>query len=169
MSGMEAALPYIAFATTGLSTAATIIGQNQQAAAKEAAAESTAKSLEIQAGQERAAAQKRASEERRQANIATQNLQASAAASGAGASDIGVIDVAQGIVSEGEYRSLMQLYEGEQSARNLQNQASIERTNAKNESGSPLFRAASTILDSGTSYLSKYKRNPSGKLTWGGI
>lgn len=136
-----------------LSAGSTIIGQIQQASATDAASKATAKSLEIQAGQERAAAQMRAKEERRQAEKVTSDIQAAAAASGAGASDIGVTALSEKVAGEGEYRSLLQMYQGEQAARNLESQASVKRFEAKSAKKQLPFQIGSTIIGAGTSYL----------------
>lgn len=144
-------------ATTMLGTTVMSAGsQMAQADANNKIAAANAKSAENAAKQERAAAQRNASEERRRAAIASSNLQAAAAASGAGASDAGVIDLEEDIAEEGEYRALMQIYQGEQSARNNLSQASSIRYKAQSESDQLPYKIGSTIMDFGTKSLNSY-------------
>jgi hypothetical protein len=91
--------------------------------------------MDIAAGQERAASQRNAAEERRQSNIALSNATAAAAASGGGATDPSVITTKLNLAREGEYRSLMRLYEGEQTARNYENQGAVKTVRGAAESG----------------------------------
>lgn len=87
-----------------------------------------ARQLKTQAGQERAAAQRRAEEEQRQARIAESRAIALAAASGAGgASDPGVARLLSQLGEEGEYRSLLALFEGESLARGLELDAKVRK------------------------------------------
>ena len=96
-------------------------------------AEIEAKQLERMAGQERSAGQRRASEERRRLRFAQSRLQAVAAASGGGAITPTTETLMGALESEGAYRSLFALYEGEEVAAGRQVQASAARYGGASE------------------------------------
>lgn len=128
------------FAAAGLSLVGTVMqasAQSQQADAMRAqglanqnAADYTARSMEIQAGQERAVAQRKAIAQRRQEGLVQSRAQALAAASGAGASDPTIISNDSLITREGELGVMTSLYQGEQSAQNLETGATLKRYEA---------------------------------------
>lgn len=95
-----------------------------QYAGEYANAEYTAAQLRQNAGQMQAAAQRNAiSQERNTKYILSQGL-AQAAASGGGASDPTVVNAFAQLAGEGAYRKAVALYEGEDKARALKDQAS---------------------------------------------
>lgn len=160
-------LAYMAGASLAMSaigTGLSVAGQMQSADAAEASAKRASQVAAVEAGQKRAVAQKQASEERRQGRIASSNLQAAAASSGMSASDIGVIDLEQDIAGEGEYRSMMRLYEGEQAAQNIITQGQSDSMMYKNKAsearwgaGGTALSGMSSIMSSGMDAYDKYK------------
>lgn len=86
-----------------------------------------AQQKEIQAGQERAASQRTAAGKRKEAALMGSRGLAVSAASGAGALDPTVVNLLGDIEAEGEYQALMDMYGGEQSARNLESGAELSR------------------------------------------
>lgn len=141
----------LAVAGSALSAGGTILGAKSEA--KQLRSE--ADQLEIQAGTERASSQRRAMEERRQARLVSSRALAVAAASG-GASDPTVVNMMADIEGEGEYRALSALYEGNEEAIGLENQARARRKEAKNVKKASYLKAGSTILQAGSSLASRY-------------
>lgn len=126
------------------------------------AAEYEAQQLEQNAGQQQAAAQRAATEERRMANLAASRALAVAAASG-GASDPTVVNLMARIQGEGAYRSMMELYGGEDRARLMRAQAASTRRggqmfneDAQRASKAAKFGAFSTVMKGSSSLYEKY-------------
>lgn len=140
-------------ASTLVSAVGTIAAGN----AADNAAQYEAEQLESRAGQERAAAQRRAIEQRRQARLVQSRQQAAAAASGAGASDPTVVDLMTGAEGEGEYRALLELYEGEERARGATVAANVRRFEGKQAKTASYIGAAGTILGGASTFFEKYK------------
>ena len=164
-----------------LSVAGTLIGaQGQQQAGKAAsaqasaaarnervAAEFEAKQADYLAGQSKAAAQREALEQRRAAALIASRALAVAAASGAGASDPTVVDLIGQIYAEGNYRSALALYEGEEQARSYEVSAAARRVggasaaSARTAEGQSIARASnlsmfSTLIKGGSSLFDRY-------------
>lgn len=164
----------LAIAAAAVSTVGTLAGAGSQAAAAEsegkaqkAMAEYQARQLRYKAGQERASSQKQAINERRRARLAGSRARAVAAASGGGASDPTVMDILATLRGEGEYNAQSALYEGEESARGLEAQASAAEASGDYASAAAAYRAKATrragymsaagnLLSSGASFYSKY-------------
>ena len=179
MPWLAAAAPYIGLA---LSAAGTIAqgkaqreaGQTQQVAAQHRAAvgERDAQAQDIQAGQERAVGQRNLISERKNQARVESTIRTRAAASGAGALDPTIVDILGDVGSEGDFRALSALYEGEDRARALEFGAGLSRAGA----GGELFAGAAardagrraqrelqlsaggTLLQGGGSFYSKYGR-----------
>lgn len=149
MSGLEVAM-------VAGSTILSAVGSAQQGRAQQRAANYQAAQYEQQAGQERASAQRAAIEEHRKATLAQSRALAVSAASGAGASDPTVMNIMGDLGSEGEYRALSALYEGEERARGLQMGAQAKRYEGATAKQAGNMRAASTILSGGMSLYDKY-------------
>lgn len=171
MSGAISAAPMV-MQVAG--TALQIAGSFQKAnaygtAAKRAtdSAEYQAKQLEINAGQEQAAAQRDSANQELQTKIAMSRALAVASASGGGASDPTIINLMARMAGEGQYRSMVALYQGDERARSLRDQASATRysgelaaadyraaeRSARTTAG---FRVASTVIDGASSLFKKY-------------
>lgn len=145
-----------------LSSAAEARRQGKQVAAARAY---EAAQLEQNAGQERAAAQRRALEQRRRAMLVASRAQALAAASGGDVSDVTVEKIISDIAGEGEYRALLELYEGEERARRMQMGADVARLEgetagiaAKGRAKGEIIRAGRALISGGVSLYEKYGR-----------
>lgn len=143
---------FVAFIPAILGAAGTIMGGQ----AEKRAAESTAMQLERNAGLSRAVSQLEAVQRRRSARYAQSRAQAVAAASGAGASDPTVVNLIASLEGEGEMGALASLFEGEESARNMEYAAQVARRTGKAASTGASIKAASTILGGASSWYDKY-------------
>lgn len=115
-----------------------------------------AQQLRRNAGNTRASSQRAASEEKRNERLAQSRLRAVAAASGASASDATMEDLTADIASEGEYRALSRLYEGESAAQGMEAQAEGAIYEGKAKKKASQLSAAGTLLSSGSTLLQKY-------------
>lgn len=132
-----------------------------------AASQFEADQLDMSAGQQVAAAQRAAEEERRNAAIISSRALAVAAASGGGATDPTIVKMLARISGEGQYRSMVQLYQGEEQARQLRMKAYATRYSGET-ARMDAQRAASaskksgdqgvmnTLLSGASSLFSKY-------------
>lgn len=102
----------------------------QQGQVRQQVGELKAAQYTQQAGQERATAQRKSAEERRRGRIVSSNLQARAAMTGA-TTDPTVLDLEGEIAGDTTYRALTRLFEGEDSARDLEFAAELERIGAE--------------------------------------
>ena len=151
-----AVLPAIAAGVSLLGTAVSAVGTIAAGTAQKSAANYQAQQREQQAMESRAAAQRTSMEHQRQTELMQSKLQANAAASGAGAADPTVVKLGEDIASRGEYQSLMDMYQGENRARGLQDQATADRLSGKAAQTGSYFSAAGTIASGAGSFLSKY-------------
>lgn len=117
---------------------------------------SEAKQLERNAGLERATSQRQSIEERRQAELASSRALALAAASGGSADDPTVVNTIADIEGEGEYRALTALYNGDQSARGMEDEAAARRKEARNIKRASIFKAVGSVLSAGSSLMDRY-------------
>ena len=136
----------------GVNAVGTVIGGKSEAKQLK----SEARQLERNAGLERATSQRQSIDERRQAELASSRALALTAASGGGADDPTVVNIISDLEGEGEYRALTALYNGEQSARGMEDEATARRKEAKNVKRASLFKAAGSILSSGSSLADRY-------------
>lgn len=163
----------MSLAATGMfiSAAGSILGgQAARRASKEArkAKEFEANVLEQQAGQEEAASQRDALEENRRAKLIASRAVALSAANG-GAFDPTTVNLLADIQSEGAYRSLVAVYQGEEQARQLKLQAKVSRMEGasaeragKAQQRASMWNAAGYLAQGGSSLYSRYgRRNPS--------
>jgi hypothetical protein len=111
--------------------------------------------MDQQAGQARATAQRVAIQERRKANLLQSTAIARAAASGGSATDPTVTNLVSGIAGQGEYNALTALFNGEEKARGLENQADLTRYEGeqaayagRQKAKATLFSGFGTILGS---------------------
>lgn len=136
--------------------AAKVVGQRRQAEFDNEAAQ-----LEQNANNAAAVGQRNAQAQDLQTQLVASRALAVAAASGAGASDPTVINTIARINQEGSYRSMMDLYAGEERERAMNYQATLDRYSggvAASDAGyaekMSRFGAAATILQSaGTASL----------------
>ncbi len=115
-----------------------------------------AKQAEINAGQERASAQRASVEQIRQLRVAQSHGQAVAAASGAGALDPSVMDIMGDLEAQGQYKAATATYQGEDSARNLETQAMLDRFSGSQARKAGDVKALSTVMSGATDLYSKY-------------
>lgn len=127
--------------------AGSLIGGQQEASAYKASskvenelANYRAKQLEQNAGQARATAQRAAIGKRKEATLARSRARAVAGAQGAGFEG-SVQDILAGLTGEGEYNAQSALYEGEEQARGMEDQAKAERYGAKVGSAMASYQA----------------------------
>lgn len=138
---------------TGLETvlgiAGTIVSAVGSIAAGQAqadAANAQAAAQERRAGEERAAAQRQAAAKAKEARLVMSRQQALAAASGGGAGDPTVMNLMGQVAATGDFNARSALYEGEARGRGLEDQAAIERMQAKQAKLAGFINAGSTIL-----------------------
>lgn len=119
-------MAWVPIAATVIGTVMQIKGAGDAAAAARAQGQAQqvqdqyqATQMEQQAGQEIAAKQRSAAEQTRQANLLASRAIAVAGASGGGVSDPSVANLIADISGEGAYRAGVQLYQGEENARQL--------------------------------------------------
>lgn len=133
---MALAAPYLAAASVGM----TVVGGVMQASAQQEAGEvayqnalskaaalnAEARNRDAAANQAQAAKQREGIEVQRKYNMAASRAAAVMAASGGGVDE----RLLAGILSEGEYAKDVALYEGDETARGLNNQATMDRYSA---------------------------------------
>lgn len=109
--------------------------------------------LEQEAGQARAMSQRKAIEERRRANLVASSLRAKAEG---GAGDPTVTDLAGDIYTEGEYRAMLSLYEGEERASGMESAAAASRYEGRQTRTAGFLKGAGGILTKGATMYEKY-------------
>lgn len=145
--------------------AALLVGQRRKTAS-----DFEAKQLEQNAGQQQAAGQAAAIEQKRQSDLVMSRALAVAAASGAGASSPTVTNLLARSAGEGEYRSMLAMYQGDEAARKSRAQATAQRyegdialSDARRAKDFSEFGAMTTALKgvaNVTSMFSKYWAGP---------
>lgn len=113
----------------------------------------TANNLNAQAAAERrdasdaqATAQREAIQRKREAGIVLGRQQAIAAASGGTATDSTILNLQGNTAAEGDYQAKTALYEGDTKAAGLLDQASIDRSEARQARMAGFIKAGSTML-----------------------
>ena len=152
MAVLSAALPYVAAASTVLTTAAAY----QQSNAQKTQLEAVARAREEEANAEAAESQRAAIIERRKARNLMSRARAVSAASGAGASDPTVVNQLADIETQGELNALNAMYSGNTAARGYRRGAAIARNEADATQTAGYLGAASTALDGANSWYDKY-------------
>lgn len=137
---------------TGVQAASTIAQGN---AAKEAASYQAAQ-YQQQAGQARATAQRQAIEEQRKGAFALSRAQAVAASSGAGATDPTVENIEGDLAGQSEYNQLTALFNGEERARGLTQQADTAIYEGRQAKRASIYKAVGTVAQGGETLYSKY-------------
>jgi hypothetical protein len=134
MAWFAAAIPYVVAAVSVAGAAYGVIQQQkaskkmeESAGLQRDAAIRQAEELERQSLAEQASAQRAAKYQRRQAEILASRARAVAGASGGGVADPTVQNLIDDIQGEGAYRSSVELYQGEESARQLRRTAENAR------------------------------------------
>ena len=151
-------------------TVLSVAGSQKQASAAKAAGDRTreakgyeAAQLEINAGQAEAAGQRRSEDQLRRSRLVASRALAVSAASGGGASDSTIETIISDIAGEGAYRAGVELYQGEERARQLRAgaDAALFEGEAAVAGGNERARAYQTqafgsALSSGGSLYAKY-------------
>lgn len=153
MSGLE----WLPLALSGAGAAVSAIGTIASGQAEKDAAYFRAAQEEQAAQESRAASQRKAIERRREGAYATSRLQALSAASGGGADDPGVIKLGEDIGARSELQALTEDYRGENAARGYMDRAAGSRMTGDAAQTASYFKAASTIISSGSSMYDRYK------------
>lgn len=150
---MAQAIPLALMAASTLVTAG---GQVSASNAQAGQLRSEAAQLDTAAGQDRASAQRAGAEQQRQARLLQSRALARASASGAGASDPTVVNILANLEGEGKYRALTALYEGEETARSKEMQATARRKEAGNAKKAGIIGAVGTVLSGASTMYQKY-------------
>jgi hypothetical protein len=148
--------PEIALAATVIGTAVSAVGAIQQGQAADSAAQSQALQLEQKAGQDRAVAQMRAREQKRQAELLSSRATTLTAAGSGDTSEVGTQDILSGIAGEGQYRSMLELYEGEERAKGNEFGATTARQEGKAAKKAGYMSAIGTVLSGASSMSDSY-------------
>lgn len=119
--------------------------------------------LDVNAGQQRASGQRAMLNERRKEKLVQSNLQAAVAKGGGNSQDPSLVKLSEDIAAEGEYRALSALFQGEENARVLENEAKAKRWEGseyrrmgKIGRNTQNMKAATTLLGGTSSFFSKY-------------
>jgi hypothetical protein len=152
-------------AGSAVSAMGTIAGGEAAAAAGQAQAgmyEFKALQEEQAAAEARAAAQREAMEERREGRFAQSTLQARSAADGGMSTDTTPMMLGAELAARSEYGALMETYKGENKARGLEDQATLDRMQAQAaiaegeaKKQASMFSAAGTLIGGFGSAFSK--------------
>jgi hypothetical protein len=143
-------------ALTAAGTVMSAGGQIRQGRQAQAAADYEAAQLEQNAGQQIASSQRAALSDEQQARLAQSRALAVAAASGGGASDPTIVGILSRLNGEGTYRSMVDLYQGQERARQLNDQAAATRYQGEVAASNAKWAAASTLVSGSSSMYSKY-------------
>ncbi len=112
---------------TGLSAAGTLYGGLQA----KAGAQAEARQLKAKGDEEQAIGQRRAMQVRREKDLARSRIQAVAAASGAGAGDASITNLMRGVEQQGNYNSMLELYQGNQARNKAYASAAARRSEGR--------------------------------------
>lgn len=144
---------------TGLAASASAAGTILQAGsavaqgrAVRSAAEFEARQMEDRANAERATASREAAEQSRRADLVISRARAVGAANGGGQD----FDLIGDLAAEGDLRSRMAIWEGEEAARSYETSAAAARFDGNQRARAARTRAASTLLSGSYSLLDKY-------------
>lgn len=140
---------FAAVAIVGAAVAA--YGTIKAGQAQKAEAGFEAKQMQVKGLQDQATAERVALNDKRQADILGSKVQADAAASGGGALDPSVVNIQSNIAGEGEYRALTALYQGDESAAGLTDEANAKMFQGSQTSKAANISAAGTFLQSSAS------------------
>ena len=111
-----------------------------------AASQYQAKQMESNAGQAEAAGQRDAINQLRQSELMQSRALAVAGASGAGATDPTVLRLISGIAGEGALAAQTAMFNANEQARGMRNQASATRFEGKQAKSASKIKAISTVL-----------------------
>ncbi len=136
--------------STGLGAAGTLYSGLQA----KADAEAEARQLKAKGDEEQAIGQSRAMQARREKDLARSRIQAMAAASGGGADDTSITNLMQGVEQQGNYNSMLELYQGNSGRNKAYASAAARRA----EGGSALTGSIISAAGGAASNLYKMAR-----------
>jgi len=149
-------LPALSAITTIAGGAVGAIGAIQAGNAAKADAEFRAKQMEQRANEERAVGQRQMFERRREGELQQSRLRALAGAASGDTTDTGVLNLGGDIEQRSEYQALTELYKGENAARGYMDAAAGARASGAAAQQGSYWKAAGSILESGSSLFKKY-------------
>lgn len=152
MAWLAAAAPYLMAASAVIGVGTNLMAGKQQ----NAIAKFEAGQMEANAKAERVASQREADTERKRSDYLQSRATALAASSGGSANDPTIENIVAGLDSEGEYRALSALYNGEQAAQGIDLGAGVRRIEGRNARTASKWEAAKTLMSSGFSLYDKY-------------
>jgi hypothetical protein len=129
------------------------------AKARKAAAEFEAQQLEQNAGQSVAAAQRQAFETQRTGAYVESRARALAAASGGSATDPTVVNNIAALAGETAYRKSLDLYQGEERARQLRLSASAARVTGDIGAAASMGQGQAAVIQAGSGIASELARS----------
>jgi hypothetical protein len=153
---MAAAVAFLPYIMTAASTVMSMSAKKQQGEQAQASANYQANQLDQSAGQQFASAQRASLSDQQQARMAQSRALAVAAASGGGASDPTVMSIMSRLAGEGTYRGMVDLYQGREKARQLEDQANALRFQGDIASSNSKYSSAATLVSGASSMYSKY-------------
>lgn len=124
---------------TGLTAAGTVYGGMQA----DSAARAEARQLKAKGDEEMAIGQRKAMQAQREKELAQSRIRAVAAASGGGAGDDSITAIMEGVEQQGDYNSMLELYQGRASQGKLYASAASRRAEGKSALTGSLLRAGS--------------------------
>jgi len=148
-------------------TAVSAVSALQQGKAAQQEANFLAEQQRMKANEERSVGQQRMFQKRQQAELAQSRLRAVAAAGGGDTTDTTIVNLGGDIEEEGEFQALNEFVRGENAARGYMDMAKATQAKGAAMRAMAPIRAASTILEGGSSLFTKYGRS-GGSFGYGG-
>lgn len=143
---------FLAVGGAGISAVGTIAG----GAAEQQAANYQAAQMDRQATAEKAAAQREAQDQGKNARLALSRNEAVGAAGGFSTTDQSFLDQAGELAARGRFQQLLTDYGGEDRAAGLNAKAEGARMSGKAAVTGSYWKAASTIVNSASTFYGKY-------------
>lgn len=158
MAAAGSLISYAGLALQAGGAAASYSTAEKAAKARKAAAEFEAQQLEQNAGQVISASQRQAFETTRTGKYTASRALAVAAASGGGASDPTVMNTMSQLASETAYRKSLDLYQGEERARQLRLSAAATRMTGDIGAAASIGQGQAALIQGGSGIASELTR-----------
>ena len=139
-----------------IGTVVSTVGALNEGKAAMQSARSANSQLEARAKEERAVAQRKSLEQQRRGRLLQSEGQAKVAAGGGTLDDVGVQDVMSEIGAESDYRSMLEIYEGEQRARGSEYQGQVALAEGKAAKSASRTKALGNVFSGASSFYSNY-------------
>lgn len=159
MAAAGSLISYAGLALQAGGAAASYNTSEKAAKARKAAAEFEAQQLEQNASQSLAAAQRQAAETQRTGTYTESRARALAAASGGSATDPTVISNIAALAGETAYRKSLDLYQGEERARQLRLSAAATRMTGDIGAAASIGQGQAALIQGGSGIASELARN----------